>query len=626
MRFPTQRQKPRRSQVTSFPAPTGGWVSNRNLAVPGGGGAAVLENFFPTAQGVLLRRGMRRWASIVQDSPVKSLFTYSIGAQSKLFAATDQAIWDVSIVPSPYAWVLATEDNDYIAADPGAELVFGENPLSGAAVYTAVTNGDWSVLQFSTPGGTFLVGVNGVDTGFIYDGTTFWPYIDGGIWSLSYSAASGPFEIGETITGGTSSETAVIHSIDTANSILYLRDRSGPFTLAETITGGTSTETATAGAEASVVPGLTGIASSELSHVWAYQERVFFVESDSLNAWYLSVDTIGGTATKLPLGGVFNRGGSLLFGQAWSLSAGNSGGLSDQCIFCTTEGEIAAYQGLGPGDASWGKVGLYRVGKPLGRKAIIRAGGDLVIATSVGFISLAAASQSDYAALGRGALSYPIEDDWARALIERGTENWRCQVWADGQMVIVAPPRPVGKQPILFVANTNTGAWAKFTAWDVTSMEVFGGRLMFGSSGGEVRQGMIGGSDEGAPYAGAVIPLYGDLGAPASLKIADLGRAVVRTAYNAKTKLTAKFNFSAETPAPPSAATEIPGNVWDNATWDVSVWDAERSAIVIGGWVSLGGSGHDVSMCFQVSSGAVAPIDMELVRLDMTYTTAEVVT
>src|SRR3546814_7978346 len=58
-------------------------------------------------------------------------------------------------------------------------------------------------------------------------------------------------------------------------------------------------------------------------------------------------------------------------------------GLSEQNIFVSTEGEVAVYQGSDPGEAAtWSKVGVYRIGKPLGARAHFRGGGDIAIATS----------------------------------------------------------------------------------------------------------------------------------------------------------------------------------------------------------------------------------------------------
>jgi hypothetical protein len=635
MRSPTARQKPRKALVTSFPAPTGGLISNRNLAMArateGPPGACVLENMFPTATGVVLRRGSRRWASVVEGSPVRALFSYVAGATKQMFAATDAGIWNITTVSSPYGWALCTDGGDYIAADVGAELVFGEDSLSGLEVLDASSSGDWVVVQYSTAGGAFLVGVNGADDGFIYDGTDFYPAVAGGVFALEYDAETAPFAAGETLTGGTSAATAIIVKvIDGGTSgTLWLKTISGTFEDNETITSAGGSADAN-GTPTSLMTGITfpggvTLTTADLAYVWVYKQRLWFIQKDSLDAWYLPVDQITGELTKWPMGGIFTRGGTLVWGHAWSLDTGASGGLSEQCVFCTTEGEVAAYQGLYPSDLSgWNKAGLYRIGRPLGKKAFIVAGGDLVIATSVGFLSLAMASRFDYAALGQQAVSYPIEQDWSMAVDARGQTDWRCQVWADGQMVLVAPPTPAGSQPVVFVANTNTGRWSAFTGWDVTAIEAFTGRLFFGSRDGAIRQAWVGGSDEDAPYVGRVLPLFDGLDAPASLKVVKMARAVTRSSYQVPGRLSGHANFRIEFPPAPDALAIQTGNEWDNGIWGESVWDASRNEIVTGDWVSVGGSGHDIAIGYQVSSGANVPVDVELVRIDLTYTVAAV--
>lgn len=529
MRTPTAKQKPQTVQVDSLPSPTGGLVSNRNLAMSRSPdlppGAAVLENGFPTATGVGIRRGSIRKASLVSGAPIKSVFGYVSGTAQKLFAGTTTGVRDITTVVSPTTW-------------------------AGPDVLTGKANGDWQVVQFATAGGTFLVGVNGVDAAFLYNGTTF-------------SATTITFPSGSTLT------------------------------------------------------------TADLAYVWVYKQRVWFIQKNSLNAWYLPVDQIGGELTLWPMGGIFVRGGTLVWGQAWSLDGGASGGLSEQCVFCSTEGEVAAYQGLSPDvDQGWTKVGSYRIGKPLGRKAFVRAGGDIVIATTVGFISLAAASGQDYAALGQGAVSYPIEDDWARAVQERGIVDWRCQIWANGQMLLVAPPTPVGGTPIVFVANANTGRWGKFIGWNITAMEDFQGDLFFGSPDGAVRQGWVGGSDEGAPYVCKIMPLFGNQDAPASLKVLKMARAVWRASYASKVKLSGAANFATTFPPSPSVGAPVGGNEWEVGAWGSAMWDVERGSVVVGDWVPIGGSGHDVSIGIQFISGNAVPLDAELIRVDFTYAIA----
>ena len=206
MRAPTQKQRPRKAQVTMLPAPTGGLVSNRNLAVARGPdlppGAAVLENWFPTATGAITRRGSKRWATL-GDNPVKAMFTYISGAQQQMFAADDSTIYNITSIPSPYSWILGTEnEEEAISPDVPGEVAFGEQSVDGFDVFTDTTSGDWVVVQFGTAGGNFLMGVNGVDQGFIYDGTTFNPVSYTRLRAHGKKARTGACTVGENVTGG----------------------------------------------------------------------------------------------------------------------------------------------------------------------------------------------------------------------------------------------------------------------------------------------------------------------------------------------------------------------------------------------------------------------------------------
>jgi len=61
---------------------------------------------------------------------------------------------------------------------------------------------------------------------------------------VRYITASGPFELGETVTGGTSSAKGVVQSFNGVLGLI-MSDVVGTFVDGETITGGTSAETAT---------------------------------------------------------------------------------------------------------------------------------------------------------------------------------------------------------------------------------------------------------------------------------------------------------------------------------------------------------------------------------------------
>lgn len=501
----------------SFPGPSLGWVSDQNLAMSQPGAAFVLENIFPTATGGILRRGCAVQADL--GDPVKSLFTYGTGGGAKLFAGVDGEIFDVSVRSSP------------------------------ASAYS-VTNGYWSVVGFTASDGTrYLRGVNGVDTPWVYDGTTFDP------------------------------------------------------TPALTFPGGSS------------------VTPEQLSFVWSFKNRLFFIQNDSLDVWYLAVGNVGGELTHLPLGGIFSLGGHLVFGASWSMETG--GGLSSMCLFVTSNGEVAVYQGMGPDDTNtWGLVGIYFIGKPRGPQSFIRRGGDIVVATDIGFIAISQALQKDTPSLSPSAMSFPIEDEWNRFVRQR-VEPWAAAVWTEGQMVAIALPTPSGQTPTWLVANARTGRWASFTGWDASCLSVYNGELYFGSPDGKVYQANTGGADDGMPYVAAYAPVFDQLGQP-GLKTVQMARPVIRARGKLSPRISVHADFRLTLPPPPGAAGEAAAGVWGVGVWGEATWgDGVNGQTITDTWRNVYGEGEAISVAIQITSATVAPLDAEFIRTDVTFTSGE---
>lgn len=520
------RPKPLKSEVKSFPAPIGGWISNRSIAVPAGSpGAAVLDNFFPKAGTVKLRRGRELYTTLDDDTlPVTALFAYLNGETERLFAANEEAIYNIT---------------------DGASII---------SVLSGQTGGDWQTVQFATTGGVFLIGVNGSDPGFIFNGTTF------------------------------------------------------------------STLTITFAA--------SGLTTADMDYVWVYKNRLWFVQKNSLDAWYMEdAAAIAGDAVRFSLAASMGLGGSLLFGQNWSLSLSDQGGLGEQNVFVSTEGEVVIYQGVDPAEAAtWSKVGIYRIGTPLGKRAFIRGGGDLAIATSVGLVPLSKAIELDVTSLNVATVSYPIADAWDNATSLRGLANWQCELWPELKMAVVSPPDLIGSsEPVLFVSNTETGAWARYTGWYALSMTVYKGQLYFGTTAGEVWAANVGGMDGEIPYTGTMIGLFEDLGRPASAKVAKIARPVSRSNTTINASCSVNFDYDYSPPSPPDSSTLTAGSLWGIGIWGQDVWGQGTPTVINQQWQSAGGIGYAIAPVYQVTSGSVAPIDDELIRVDVTYTTAAVV-
>jgi len=628
MRRPAARTKPRIARMQSFPAPVNGWIRNINLATPDArlpdgrkvNGAAMLVNWFPMATGIRMRGGTDYYAQLDGGPDLEALFTYVNGNNRSLFAATHDSIFDIS---SSVFSFLVDEDDNTLVDDLGNALI----DSSLTATVNGFTSGKWSTAQFATTGGVFLDLVNGSDNKLIYDGANFYPVTDQDLTALNYDGGTVAFTVGQVLTGGTSAATGTVVKVigDAVAGTLWLSGTADAFQNDEVITDGLGGAAVADGSNPLLFGKLTGIETNKLSHNWVYKNRLFYVEKDSLNFWYLPVDSITGAATKFSMGGIFPLGGSLLFGASWSIESGD--GLSEQCAFFSTEGEVAVFQGPDPSDAAkWSKVGVYRIGNPRGPKAFIRAGGDLVIATDIGFVPLSIATQRDIAALSPSAISYPIEVAWNDTIRERSFADWNCIVWPTKQMVLVAPPTRADQEKQVLVANARTGAWSLFTGLDVTCFALFDDRLFFGSKNGVVAEMEVTGSDLGSPYVATVVPLFDPLKNPASLKNGLLARSTIRATSDVRVKLSLQADHDIRLPAPPDDISVAVGSVWGGAQWGQGVWGTKAVKTTISDWQSVGGTGYALSIAAQTTSGSASAPDVEYVQTELTYDMGDIVT
>lgn len=439
------------------------------------------------------------------------------------------------------------------------------------------------------------------------------------------------FQVGEVVTGGTSGATGTVYEIITGGGLVLTGTASG-FEDNEMLTGSLGGEAQASTDAVNLVPGITfpdGLTTADMCYVWAYKNRVWFAQKESLNIWYMDApDAVGGSPKVYPMGGILTMGGSILWGDSWAIGTGAAGGLSDQMVVTSTEGEVAVFQGSYPeASGDWLAVGTYRIGRPLGNRAHFRGGGDIAVATNVGLIPLSKAISLDVTALSPAAVSYNIQDAWQSAVDGRGLEDWSCMLWPERKMAIMSPPITIGTyDPILLISNSETGAWCRYTNWDARAMCVFQGEMYFGGPNGEVFKANVTGMDNGSVYTGVYIPLFDDLGSPANLKIPKMGRGVARAKANLTYSLSFKADFNIDPGASPSASIADGSNAWGSGVWGQSVWGGTNPNVFNAQWKSLGGTGYYMSACYQVSSGSAVPLDVEIVHIEISYTTAEIVT
>ena len=520
LRSPAAKPQPATSRIATFAAPRRGWIQNENFASHKPEGATILDNWFPTATGIRIRRGSNLRATIGAGTPVSSFLVYQVGS-GKIFAANDTAIYDVTNIIDP--------------------------STSPTPAVSGLLSGDWSSAMFTTAGGRFLLAVNGVDERRVYDGST---------WTTT-----------PAITGG---------------------------------------------------PGANG---DKFRHVWAFKGHVFYIEKDTLNVWYHPVDQIGGEVKKFPLNGIVKLGGALYYGGTWSYEP-SGGDLAESCVFVTTEGEAVVYDGTNPSDAAaWGLKGVYRIGRPLGKRAAFKSGGDLAIATDIGLIPMSSALSRDTSALYQSALSYPIEEAWQREVEQRHEQfSWCCEMWPTQQMAVIGMPSYGALPDQCFVANIRTGAWSRYTGWNVQCLGLWNDRLFFGTRKGTVLEAELGATDNGLPYTARMLPLFEDFGS-AAMKSANLARYTVLSRHKVKAQLSVMTNYNSDLPAGPAAALITASqSLWGIAKWGQNKWGSgasyktERSM-----WQSVSGQGYALSPAIQITIGAGAEPDIELVRIELAW-------
>lgn len=369
---------------------------------------------------------------------------------------------------------------------------------------------------------------------------------------------------------------------------------------------------------------ITNVATNRISHIWAYRNRQFMIEKATMNAWYLGVNSVAGTATKLPLAGVFENGGSLLFGATWSSDSGS--GMDDRCVFVTDRGEFAVYGG-DPIDG-WSLVGVYEIGKPLGRRASIKVGGDLIVATHAGLIPLSAAVRKDPGQLKLDALSRAIDPDWRKEITLAGNlDGWRIEKWESRNMAVFTPPPRQAEQGYCYVVNLETNAWAKFTGWRVGDIQVLSDTLHFGNEDGEVHQCDLGGNDNGQPFECRACFAFDHLGAVGALKTAHAARGLWRYRTPIKPALSIASDFKPNFRAAPNAAQFSGGQQasWDTTPWDQDYWaDGNEGYRFFEKWVSVSGHGKTLALQVQLTSAATQKLDCELVSIDLTYSSGQV--
>jgi hypothetical protein len=560
----------KRSAVTaSMASPIGGWNARDSLAEMNPLDAVTLENWFPTPSDITLRKGYSKHSTGITGT-VHSLMNYAGATSQKLFAAAGSVIYDAT-------------------------------SSTATSEVTGLGSDKFQHVNFSTAGGHFLVACNGTDPVQVYNGT-YWFKIATTTTAQTISSIT---HVGTTAT----LTTAAAHGLVTGNQVTISgaveSNYNGAYKI--TVTSGTtftyvmaSAPTLNASVVGTYLPlGISGIDNSKFIHVNAYKERLWFTEKDTLNTWYLDVDSIGGAASQINFGGIARNGGYLQAMGTWTLDAGQ--GADDYAVFVTNMGEVLVYAGLDPTDpTNWQLRGVWQLGQTFARRCFFKWQGDLLLLTQDGLVPLASALQSS-----RLDPRVNLTDKIYYAVSQAATSfstlyGWQINYFASENMLILNIPTDTGYDQ--YVMHTITKSWAKFTNIPAVCFEVHNDRMYFGSSGfvGKFYDTY---ADAGTNITATVQQAYSYFDARGQLKRFTMIRPIFLTSGGVPS-IAAGVNIDFDTQNVTGSVTFNPATVvagtWDSSTWDDANWGGGLQVNKI--WQGVTGLGYAAGVYMTVAS------------------------
>jgi hypothetical protein len=566
----------RKANTASLPSPIGGWNARDSLAEMNPLDAVQMVNFFPTPTDVTLRKGYTRHSTGITGA-VLSLFNYSSPTGRQLFASTSNTIYNV------------------------------DTPTATVSL-TGITSGEWVHTSLTTAGGSFMPAVNGVDPMIVYDGTR---------WQKSATTDTAQ-TINSITRGGTGNltatlTTAVAHGLVTGNTITvagavpaefngtYRVTVTGASTLTYTMATAPSGDASTVGTY-TVKYYITGENSNTFATVNLFKERLYFVIEDTLDFCYLPVDSISGSVTRFPLGGIFKNGGYLQAMGTWTIDAGY--GVDDLAAFVTSNGEVAVYKGSDPSDPNdWALVGIWQLGQTFNRKCMFKFGGDLLVLTEGGLVPLSAGLQST-----RLDPRVNITDKIFYAISQATSAyssiyGWQINYFAKENMLILNVPVIGGTEQ--YVMHNITKSWAKFTNIRANCWELSGDNMFFGGIG-FVGKFYDTNADSGSNIRGFVQQAFSYFESRGQLKRFTLVRPILQTDNGLPTVLCG-LSVDFETIDLTSQISFNPAILqtgeWDLDIWDNANWGGGLTTTKI--WQGVSGLGYAGSVSLNVVSQGI---------------------
>lgn len=320
-----------------------------------------------------------------------------------------------------------------------------------------------------------------------------------------------------------------------------------------------------------VITGLpVGKTPQMLSNISQFKFRLFFTMTGSLSFFYFDVNAVQGAIHEFPLSPIFTEGGYLVACSNWTIDGGN--GSDDYAVFITSEGEVAIYKGIDPSDATnWALVGVYALPRPIGKKCLVKYGGDLLVLTESGLLPLSKVLQA--ASIDRTTnISDKILGDISAAASQYKTNfGWSLTHFSAEDILIMNVPTDNNGAAIQYVMNTITGAWSKFKGFNAGCFVEFGAKLYYGGTS-KVVQALTTQADFGANITATAKTAFNYFGAKLKIKHVKVLRPNLYLSKKTVVNFAISPNFQVDDYISQSSSSPNGQSQFDISHWDQALW------------------------------------------------------
>ena len=374
-----------------------------------------------------------------------------------------------------------------------------------------------------------------------------------------------------------------------------------------------------------------GIVTENINFVVVYKQRIWFIEEQKNNAWYLPVGSKQGACEAFFFDSKFTHGGALAGLYNWSVDGGE--GLDDYLVAVSRGGDVLPYNGTDPSDTdTWAVHGTYYIGEvPVGPGVGIQTGGTLYLLSITGLNDMNLLLQGVDSELSGHRVDAPAitnkisERIRSRMVSSLDTYGWDVKlIPSEGGMLINSPDITPGDQ-LQYQYNFSSHGWGFWSGVPINAFDSYKGTIIFGDADGRVLimdvpvddllLTPVGGVN-GRDIVFSVLTGYQPMDAEGLFKRVHRIRADFITSGSIAFNCQPRYDYDLSDADLGLSPPAIEGGLWDSAIWDADMWSA-ASLIgenrVIGGW----GWGRYVA----VAMSGETRYDTRFIGWDVTYTT-----